>query len=310
MRYGPNACDASLAMQRLIASDATVARRRSARHATDWRSSVALTRIRRPSLSSHAARPLLGTAVEGCAAQCQICRYSPSPAAVVAAAAARPARVRAAQRAAWAQARLREAQHCRGGLARAPMTRTRRAARSAASSSAASEEWSSRSGSEDSYDSGDASSSGYSDGDEEQRGGARGCCGTRARAASPGGDERLSSRAGSGARAPAPPTKGELALARKLEVIASVDESEVPTTAWAMPSRALALERAEAQQPRFKARHRARASAAAVAACSDTATQTPRMLTTHADNPTLTTARRPPTASGTPTTSRAPRRSR
>jgi hypothetical protein len=103
--------------------------------------------------------------------------------------------------------------------------------------------------SDSSYES--CSTSRSSDGDEERPGPAsRGntqpgygrCCGTRAPAAPP--SEAASEK----------DSKGKQALARTLRKVAAVHDDEVPTALWTKPSRALALERAEAHQPRFKAR--------------------------------------------------------
>ena len=113
-----------------------------------------------------------------------------------------------------------------------------------------SEDWSRTydSGSESGSDS--CSTSRSSDSDEERpgpasRGNTRGCgrcCGKRAPAAPPSD------------AAPEKGGTGKNALARTLRKVAAVHDDEVPTALWAKPSRALALERAEAHQPRFKAR--------------------------------------------------------
>ena len=129
-----------------------------------------------------------------------------------------------------------------------------------------SEDWSRTydSDSDDSY----SVDSRSSDGDEERPGPAssgntlRGCgrcCGARAPAAPPSG------------AAPEKDGKGKQALARTLRKVAAVHDDEVPTALWVKPSRALALERAEAHQPRFKARRaqphlRSRAACRAVGA--------------------------------------------
>ena len=111
-----------------------------------------------------------------------------------------------------------------------------------------SEDWS-RTYSSDS-DASDASTSYSSDSDEERPGPARagntrraGCCGKRP---PPLPSDAASEKEG----------KGKQALARTLRQVAAVHDDEVPTALWAKPSRALALERAEAHQPRFKARQR------------------------------------------------------
>lgn len=85
--------------------------------------------------------------------------------------------------------------------------------------------------------------------------------------------------------------KETVKLPRSLRKVAAVPDNEVPVTLWAKPSRALALERAEAHQPRFKARPR-RLCVRPLAALN------PRP------------ARRPPTGGGTPTTCCRRRRSR
>ena len=110
-----------------------------------------------------------------------------------------------------------------------------------------SEDWSRTygSGSDDSDDSSSTSQSGDSD---EERPSSRntqrgcGCCGKRAPAAPP--PDASSEKDG----------KGKPALARTLRQVAAVHDDEVPSQLWSKPSRALALERAEAHQPRFKAR--------------------------------------------------------
>ena len=114
-----------------------------------------------------------------------------------------------------------------------------------------SEDWSRTYDSDSSYDS-YSSESRSSDGDEERpgphgntlahTGGCGRCCGTRAPAAPPS------------EAAPEKDSKGKQALARTLRKVAAVHDDEVPTALWVKPSRALALERAEAHQPRFKAR--------------------------------------------------------
>ena len=113
-----------------------------------------------------------------------------------------------------------------------------------------SEDWS-RTYDSDSSSFDSCSTSRSSDGDEERPGPASGgntqrgcgrCCGNRAPAAPP--SYASSEKDG----------KGKQALARTLRKVAAVHDDEVPTALWTKPSRALALERAEAHQPRFKAR--------------------------------------------------------
>ena len=124
-----------------------------------------------------------------------------------------------------------------------------------------------------------------SDSDEERPGPARagntqrwGCCGKRAPAAPP--PDTPDEKDG----------KGKQPLARSLRKVAAVHDDEVPTALWAKPSRALALERAEAHQPRFKARLRR------LCACARTTRRAAGAR--RPDAP----ARRPPTGGGTPTT--------
>jgi hypothetical protein len=99
-------------------------------------------------------------------------------------------------------------------------------------------------------------------------------------------------------------------LPRSLRRIAAVHEDEVPTTLWPKPSRALALERAEAHQPRFKVRLRrlcalARAARRGIALA---ALNRPRPAPRAA--PPRPRPRRPPTGGGTHTTCCRRRRSR
>ena len=122
--------------------------------------------------------------------------------------------------------------------------------------SRASDDWSSSSSYSSSYDSDYTTSSSRDGESDEERGrcASGGCCGPSARPAPPPAVSRFDSSRSSLPPASQRLTKGEAALAKKLQAIDAVDDDEVPTTLWTRPSRSLAIERSEALQPRFKAR--------------------------------------------------------
>ena len=159
----------------------------------------------------------------------------------------------------------------RAPLSWAPLMapRGRRTARSDASSDAPPPvEWSD--GASDALSESDDAWAASEDGgsDEERRSAAHGCCRRRTQAASPARVERSNSGKHSEALSAQPTSKEAAALERKLRDIEALEDDDVPSVLYTAPSRSLALEHAEAHQPRFKVRSAAHACTAAAAAAA------------------------------------------